>query len=765
MKAENCPTCGKSIDGSALMGLCPECLLKAGFGTIDTEGKAAPFVAPSPADLARYFPELEIRALIGQGGMGAVYEARQTRLDRVVALKILPPEVERDEAFGRRFEREAKALAQLHHPNIVTLYESGQKEGLFYFLMEFVDGMNLRQLLDTGHVSPKEALAIVPQICDALQFAHDRGIIHRDIKPENILLNQSGQVKIADFGVARLIAREQSEETGNETPAAGQTAAGAVIGTPQYMAPEQISHPQQVDNRADIYALGVVFYQMLTGEMPAGKFEPPSRKVQIDVRLDEIVLRAMEKNPELRFPQASLLKTHLETVVANVSPPAPETPPIPEVMMAARKDGAAKIRFATVAILVASLLALFGVVRWYKSQPPGAQAATSANLARSQYPLCENNLSDKNSALVYHDKVDLDYALYYEGAFGASGSGSHNTHSLSWIDEGSIRLANGRTFGYLRESVSELSLKVNGEEFDLRKGRVIVLKNDGTCEQLDMFPTLSEALNRTTLARLIANLKNQTNEPPKLRFLAWQEKTTDPLSPHAWTPDGRWADDQADIRLLRASPATRVNVSETSFGAANPRFLFLWFSSPGIDLQSYSAVELLDAEGKPLALGGGGSTGSGASAPDDSNGELGWITYTLSPGSSPAIPAKVTVRLKYSAGPWMKGSEIESDFRGSMALRDGAYLNGFGQGTDGKAFVPLSIDRTQNANTQFDFVALTRDGRTLASSRSSTGGPTAGPLQIQRFEFNAPLGQIKSFQMRTREIRTETYPNIPLMPD
>ena len=311
-----CPTCGKPISGNALMGLCPDCLLNAGLGTV-TGDAPAKFVPPTPEELAQKFPQLEILELLGRGGMGAVYKARQKQLDRFVALKILPPGVSHDPSFAQRFEREAKALAKLQHPHIVTLYEFGETAGQFYFLMEFVDGLNLRQLLHGERIAPKEALAIVPQICDALQFAHDRGIVHRDIKPENILLNKNGDVKIADFGVAKIVARglaEEAQQTGAGGAEFGQTEAGKVIGTPQYMAPEQLANPLAVDHRADIYALGVVFYQMLTGELPAGKFEPPSRKVQIDVRLDEVVLRALEKNPELRYEQASIFKTQVETI-------------------------------------------------------------------------------------------------------------------------------------------------------------------------------------------------------------------------------------------------------------------------------------------------------------------------------------------------------------------------------------------------------------------------------------------------------------------
>src|SRR5712692_9194174 len=132
--------------------------------------------------------------------MGAVYKARQPGLDRLVALKILPPDAGRDPAFAERFTREARALAKLNHPNIVGVYDFGQTDGQYYLIMEFVDGLNLRQVLRAGELKPQEALRIVPQICEALQFAHDEGIVHRDIKPENILLDKKGRVKIADFG-------------------------------------------------------------------------------------------------------------------------------------------------------------------------------------------------------------------------------------------------------------------------------------------------------------------------------------------------------------------------------------------------------------------------------------------------------------------------------------------------------------------------------------------------------------------------------------
>jgi tRNA A-37 threonylcarbamoyl transferase component Bud32 len=287
-----------------------------------------PANAPTPEEIAKFFPQLEIIERLGRGGMGVVYKARQPRLNRLVALKILAPEREKDPAFAGRFEKEAQALARLSHPNIVTVHDFGQAGGMYYLLMEFVDGVTLRQLLNASRVSAREALAIVPQICDALQFAHDHGIVHRDIKPENILLDRLGRVKVADFGLAKLVGSNEpltpslSPSDGERVAKPGEgnpvrTEAGKVMGTPQYMAPEQTSHPAEVDHRADIYALGVVFYQMLTGELPGKRLEAPSKKVQIDVRLDEIVMRALEQKPELRYQQASVLKTQVETISAT----------------------------------------------------------------------------------------------------------------------------------------------------------------------------------------------------------------------------------------------------------------------------------------------------------------------------------------------------------------------------------------------------------------------------------------------------------------
>ena len=311
-----CPKCGATIPNDAPQGLCPKCVL-LGAATATESGlpPAATLEIPPLDRVAAAFPHLEIIELLGRGGMGFVFKARQPNLDRFVALKLLPEKLARDPQFAERFTREARVLARLNHPGIVSIFDFGQTGGFYYLLMEYVDGVNLRQAMQAGKFSPAAALAVVPKICEALQYAHDQGVLHRDIKPANILLDAKGRVKIADFGIAKLV--------GEEKPDLALTATGAAIGTPQYMAPEQLETPASVDHRADIYSLGVVFYEMLTGELPIGRFAPPSQRTPVDPRVDEVVMRTLEKEREKRYQSAGDVKTKVEHLTqAPVEPGA-----------------------------------------------------------------------------------------------------------------------------------------------------------------------------------------------------------------------------------------------------------------------------------------------------------------------------------------------------------------------------------------------------------------------------------------------------------
>ncbi len=274
---------------------------------------------PKPAELTEAFPHLEVIGLLGQGGMGYVYKARQRGLNRLVALKLLQSGISDNPQFSERFAREAVAMAKLSHPGIVMVHDSGVVGGMYYFVMEYIDGLNLRELLgrSDGHLDPKEALRIVHSVCDALQYAHEEGVVHRDIKPENILLDTRGRVKIADFGLAKLLTTDPEDRPSNLTLSSPQQ----LLGTPHYMAPEQTERPLTVDHRADIYSVGVVFYEMLTGELPLGRFPLPSEMGRGDAALDEIVSRALQKDPDQRFQRASEIQSAVASALSGSGQP------------------------------------------------------------------------------------------------------------------------------------------------------------------------------------------------------------------------------------------------------------------------------------------------------------------------------------------------------------------------------------------------------------------------------------------------------------
>jgi serine/threonine protein kinase len=302
----DCPECGAPLDDQAPLGLCPRCIMRLGMhrakntndgalasSTDATAGSAIPIDSP---------PELEILEPLGRGGMGVVYKARQKKLDRLVALKLIRPESANDPAFAERFSREARAMARLNHPNIVTVHDFGETGGLCYLVMELVEGVDLRGRIKSGPLEPKAALLIAIQICDALEYAHARGVIHRDIKPENILLDSLRGVRIADFGLAKLLL------PGSDLTL---TATQHVLGSPHYMAPESLDGSRQIDHRSDIFSLGVVLYEMLTGELPLGRYELPSETVGTDEHLDDFLEKALARKPSDRYDSVDALRHDL----------------------------------------------------------------------------------------------------------------------------------------------------------------------------------------------------------------------------------------------------------------------------------------------------------------------------------------------------------------------------------------------------------------------------------------------------------------------
>lgn len=271
---------------------------------------------PSPEELQKMLPQYHISAIIGRGGMGAVYRGRQAKLDRDVAIKLLPETLGDDDDemnFVARFEQEAKAMAKLDHPAIISVFDFGETEaGQLYFVMEFVEGMDIHQYLQHhgGQLKQEDAMAIIAHVLDALEYAHSQGIVHRDIKPANILLNQEGKVKVADFGLAKTVALVDGEDTG---PALTMT--NMALGTPDFVAPEALDSTATPDHRADLYAIGVMLYQMLTGKLPRGQFKLPSELVPaLDPRLDEIVSMSLQTDPEERYASASAIRSAMDPI-------------------------------------------------------------------------------------------------------------------------------------------------------------------------------------------------------------------------------------------------------------------------------------------------------------------------------------------------------------------------------------------------------------------------------------------------------------------
>ncbi|MGI6300244.1 MAG: protein kinase domain-containing protein [Verrucomicrobiota bacterium] len=293
----HCPHCGNEFDETIPLQdgvpVCPKCRMPA----TDHEDQAVQVPAPPHKVLApgTKLGEYQILEVVGQGGMGLVYTAIQLSLSRKVAVKTLADQLAQTETFQRRFERESLALASLDHPNIVRIIDRGVHEGISYFVMEYVDGMDLRAFMEGRQRNPEIAVRVIREVCEALDYAHRRGIVHRDIKPENILIDKFDRVKITDFGLSRVL-------YGNGPQVHRLTMTKVVMGTLDYISPEQKDGLHAVDQRADLYSLAVVFYELLTGRVPRGNFEPPSKLAGTPVALDHVILRALSADPGQRYP-------------------------------------------------------------------------------------------------------------------------------------------------------------------------------------------------------------------------------------------------------------------------------------------------------------------------------------------------------------------------------------------------------------------------------------------------------------------------------
>ena len=383
MSVSRCVKCDTPLPPDGHGNLCKECAEKIKtLAETEVFSSYSPQVPPNIGLIQQAFPQLEIISQLGHGGMGDVFKARQVHLDRYVALKILSTDLAERPAFAKRFAREGKILAKLNHPNIVAVFDFGQatvelpdgkSPTWFYLILEFVDGVNLRQAMREKSITPSQAVAIIPQICSALQYAHNEGVLHRDIKPENILLDAKGQIKIADFGIGKLVQEptERSHES-DDASTSILTQVGTVLGTPKYMAPEQLETPDQVDHRADIYSLGLVFYELLTGSLPG--LTPPEGKTEspLEAPIDTIVYKAIKRNRSERYQSADELRTVVEDVLHSRSPSQGTSALVPKATNT--------IFVAVICVLVLTMLAFVGggIAYWLLSVDRDEIATTVA---------------------------------------------------------------------------------------------------------------------------------------------------------------------------------------------------------------------------------------------------------------------------------------------------------------------------------------------------------------------------------------------------
>lgn len=341
---------------------------------------------PDVAQIRDKFPGYELISAIGHGGMGAVYTAQQQSLERMVAIKILRPlPDDHPSQAASRFEYEARTLAQLNHPNIVKVFDFGKTDrGEFFIVMEYVEGTNLsRSIQHTGQLSVGDALTILSQVCKALDYAHSKSVIHRDIKPANILMAADGRIKIADFGLAKL-ARDPRRP--------GFTTMDVSMGTPEYTAPEGAVSCMEVDARGDLFSVGVMFYEMLTGKVPRGLFKLPSEIVNgLDPRLDAFVCEAMEPEPEDRFQSAREALTMIREIHDRSFENATETVPSRKRQMA-------------IGVTVAVSLIVLSLLIWINAPFSESGFANPSNVQNLPDSHWKNLLVDVN--VQTHSKMD-----------------------------------------------------------------------------------------------------------------------------------------------------------------------------------------------------------------------------------------------------------------------------------------------------------------------------------------------------------------------
>jgi eukaryotic-like serine/threonine-protein kinase len=375
----------------------------------------------------------KILSLLGSGGMGEVYLAEDLRLRRKLALKLLPAHFTRDADRIVRFQRESRAASALNHPNIITIYEIGQDQGIHFIASELIEGDTLRKKINRGKLSVKEAIDITVQTANALSAAHAAGIIHRDIKPENIMVRRDGYLKVLDFGLVKLTESGDSDAH-NPSPLSLQTQSGAVLGTVNYMSPEQ-ALGQEVDQRTDIFSLGVVLYEMVTGQSPfkgatvASTFdailnkEPPSltsSNPQVSPELERIVNRALEKDREMRYQTAADLRAVLRRLQKSLDSgitASANTVATGSAQATTRSVAHLWKRLALGLLAVTFVLALVSVLLYLRQAKPDGtiwQNALASKITDQQGREVFPSLSPDGQSLIYASRLSGNSDIYFK---------------------------------------------------------------------------------------------------------------------------------------------------------------------------------------------------------------------------------------------------------------------------------------------------------------------------------------------------------------